>query len=65
MGYRLDDKEIKKFNVRLIGKGKKGNVYRFHDAALKLFKEDMRLDDFSSYEMTVRVVYAKKVLIKL
>ncbi|MBR3145686.1 MAG: hypothetical protein IKF47_00295 [Bacilli bacterium] len=41
MGYRLDDKEIKKFNVRLIGKGKKGNVYRFHDAALKLFKEDI------------------------
>ena len=31
----------------------------------KIFKEDMRLDDFSSYEMTVRVLYAKKILIKL
>ena len=29
------------------------------------FKEDMRLNDFSSFEMTVRVLYAKKVLTKL
>ena len=29
------------------------------------YKEDMRLKDFSSFEMTVRVLYAKKVLKKL
>ena len=29
------------------------------------FKEDMRLNDFSSFEMTIRVIYAKKVLTKL
>ena len=29
------------------------------------FKEDMRLNDFSSFEMTIRVLYAKKVLTKL
>ena len=29
------------------------------------FNEDMRLTDFSSFEMTVRVLYAKKILTQL
>lgn len=29
------------------------------------FKQDMRLNDFSSFEMTIRVIYAKKLLAKL
>ena len=43
----------------------KNKTVLFINHLKKLFKEDMRLDDFSSYEMTVRVLYAKKVLIKL
>ena len=29
------------------------------------FYEDMKLNDFSSFEMTIRVLYAKKILTKL
>ena len=43
----------------------KNKTVLFINHLKKVFKEDMRLDDFSSYEMTVRVLYAKKALIKL
>lgn len=43
----------------------KNKTVLFINHLKKVFKEDMRLDDFSSYEMTVRVLYAKKILIKL
>lgn len=39
MGYRLDDKNIE-LTGKLVGTGKKGNVYRYRNMALKVFKED-------------------------
>ena len=43
----------------------KNKTVLFINHLKKIFKEDMRSDDFSSYEMTVRVLYAKKILVKL
>ena len=43
----------------------KNKTVLFINHLKKEFKEDMRLDDFPSYEMTVRVLYAKKILINL
>ena len=43
----------------------KNKTVLFINHLKKKFKEDMRLKDFSSFEMTVRVLYAKKVLKKL
>ena len=43
----------------------KNKTVLFINHLKKVFKEDMRLEVFSSYEMTVRVLYAKKALIKL
>lgn len=41
MGYRLDDKNIK-FTGKLVSTGKTGNVYHYHDMALKEFKDDKK-----------------------
>lgn len=43
----------------------KNKTVMFINQLKQKYKEDMRLKDFSSFEMTVRVLYAKKVLKKL
>jgi len=42
MGYKLDDKDIKLTGKQWtkIGTGAKGDVYKYHNMALKVFKED-------------------------
>ena len=42
MGYRLDDKDIKLTGKQLtkVGTGVNGDVYRYHNVALKMFKKD-------------------------
>ena len=42
MGYKLDDKDITltKKNLKKIGTGKTGDVYKYKNMALKMFKKD-------------------------
>ena len=42
MGYKLDDKDIKltKKNLKKIGTGVTGDVYKYKSSALKIFKKD-------------------------
>ncbi len=42
MGYKLDDKEIELTNKRMtkIGTGVKGDVYKYRNMALKIFRKD-------------------------
>ena len=53
MGYRLDDKNIE-FTGKLVGTGVNGNVYRYRNMALKVFKEgkDTPIDEETARYLT-------------
>lgn len=53
MGYRLDDKDIE-FTGKLVGTGVNGNVYRYRNMALKVFKEgkDTPIDEETARYLT-------------
>ena len=64
--FLLSNKEVQIIfndNTQLIFDLKNKTVV-FVDRFKQKFKEDMRLNDFSSFDMTIRVLYAKKILIK-
>ncbi len=70
MGYRLDNKDIDISGKRLtkIGNGKTGDVYKYRNSALKIFKADRELPidletaEYLSTISTERVLLPKNLL---
>ena len=56
MGYKLDEKDIKltKKNLKKIGTGKTGDVYKYKNSALKVFKKekDTPIDPYTADYLT-------------
>ena len=69
MGYYIDGKSIEIDNKRIIGQGKKGNVYKYdQDTAIKVFKDgqDTPIDENTAEELskisTDRIILPKSLL---
>ena len=71
MGYRLDDKDIKLTGKQLtkVGTGVNGDVYRYHNVALKMFKKgkdtpiDQKTAEYLSNISTDRVLLPINILL--
>ena len=70
MGYKLDNKDVDISGKRLtkIGNGGTGDVFKYHNSALKIFKEDRETpidEETAAYLTTIstnRVLLPKKLL---
>ena len=70
MGYKLDDKDIKltKKNLKKIGTGVTGDVYKYKNMALKVFKKDKKTPidpytaDYLTSISTNRILLPQKLL---
>jgi len=70
MGYKLDDKNIEfpSKHMSKIGTGKNGDVYKYRDMALKVFKEnkdtpiDVETTEYLSKISTTRIILPKNLL---
>ena len=70
MGYKLDDKDIKltKKNLKKIGTGVTGDVYKYKNSALKIFKKDKNTPidpytaDYLTNISTNRILLPEKLL---
>lgn len=70
MGYKLDEKDIKltKKNLKKIGTGKTGDVYKYKNSALKVFKKenDTPIDPYTADYLTSistnRILLPQKLL---